>query len=291
MTMVAQVLRGAPRAAAIRQTLRDRIVEFCRQGRSAPVLAALQVGRHPSCEAYADVQHRAAEQVGIIYRSVQLEESVSESALIDEIRRLNEDRAVHGVLMHLPLPERMERRHVHGAIALEKDVEGVHPMSLGLCMTGRAPVVSPIALAVVELLEQAGVVFEGREVVIVGHSDLIGKPLALLLLERMATVTVCHRGTSDRGALAEHVGRAEVVVSAVGYPGLIRGAWIREGAVVIDIGTTMVGDRVIGDVEFEAAAQRASHITPVPGGVGPLTVAFLMHNVVQNYVRQQGVTP
>lgn len=286
MTMVAQVLRGAPRAAAIRADLRARIETFRRQGRPAPVLVAVQVGEHPSCTAYAEVQRRVAQEVGIVYRALVLPSSVGEAEFLEQIRRCNDDVAVHGILVHLPLPERIGRRRVHEAIAVAKDVEGVHPLNLGLCLTGRAPVVSPIALAVLELLEQCRLPLAGRETVIVGHSDLIGKPLALLLLERMATVTVCHRGTSDRGALAEHVGRAELLVSAVGRPGLIRGAWIREGTVVIDVGTTRVGDRVVGDVEFDTAAQRAGFITPVPGGVGPLTVAMLMHNVAKVYERQ-----
>jgi methylenetetrahydrofolate dehydrogenase (NADP+)/methenyltetrahydrofolate cyclohydrolase len=185
------------------------------------------------------------------------------------------------------LPGQIDYKKISQFILPEKDVEGMHPANIGKIVFGKANILPCTPAAVMELLKEAGVDLYGKEVVIVGHSEIVGKPLALLLLEKFATVTVCHIGTSKAGKLEEHIMKAEVLIVAVGKAGLIKGEWIKEGAIVIDVGINRVGDKIVGDVEFETAEKRASYITPVPGGVGPLTVTMLMRNVVEAAKLQQ----
>ena len=181
----------------------------------------------------------------------------------------------------MPLPPQIDYKKISQFIVPEKDVEGMHPVNIGKIIFAKAKILPCTAAAVMELLKETGVDLYGREVVVVGHSEIVGKPLALLLLDRFATVTVCHIGTSKAQKLEEHVRKAEVLIVAVGKAGLIKGDWIKEGAIVIDVGINRVGDKIVGDVEFETAEKKASYITPVPGGVGPLTVTMLMRNLVE----------
>jgi len=199
----------------------------------------------------------------------------------DFIHKLNADKEVNGVIVQTPLPQHIDYKKISEHISAQKDVEGMHPLNMGQVIFGRPRIASCTASAVMELLNSTGIDLYGKEVVVVGHSEIVGKPLALLLLEKFATVTVCHIGTSKAGKLEDHVRRAEVLIVAVGKPGLIKGEWIKEGAIVIDVGINQVGNKIVGDVEFEEAEKRASHITPVPGGVGPLTVAILMRNLIE----------
>ncbi|HPP66817.1 MAG TPA: bifunctional 5,10-methylenetetrahydrofolate dehydrogenase/5,10-methenyltetrahydrofolate cyclohydrolase, partial [bacterium] len=200
--------------------------------------------------------------------------------LIRFIEQLNKDNSITGIILQLPLPTGMDVRKIQSKIAPNKDVEGVNPVNLGWILYGR-PLLAPCtALAVKELIDSTGVDLYGKEVVMVGHSDIVGKPVALLLVDKFATVSICHIGTSDRGMLDHHVKEAEILIVAVGKAGLIKGEWIREGAIVIDVGINAVGDKIVGDVEFETAKERAGWITPVPGGVGPVTTAMLLKNTV-----------
>ena len=181
----------------------------------------------------------------------------------------------------MPLPAQIDYKKISQFIAPEKDIEGMHPANIGKIVFGKAKVLPCTAAAVMELLNSCCPDIYGKEVVVVGHSEIVGKPLALLLLEKFATVTVCHIGTSKAGKLEEHVKKAEILIVAVGKAGLIKGDWVKEGAIVIDVGINRVGDKIVGDVEFDGASQRACCITPVPGGVGPLTVTMLMRNLVE----------
>ena len=201
--------------------------------------------------------------------------------LLEKICELNNNKKVNGILLQLPLPAHINAKDIPIHIDPHKDVEGIHPENVGQVIFGKMRIGSCTALAVMELLKMTGVDLYGKEAVIVGHSEIVGKPVSLLLLDKFATTTTCHIATGQRGYLPTHVKRAEILVVAVGRPGIIQGEWVQEGAIVIDVGINKVGDKIVGDVEFEKASERASYITPVPGGVGPLTVTMLMHNVVE----------
>jgi len=278
-----KLLEGKPVAEKIKEEIRSQV-----QGlKQAPVLASIIVGDNPGAAAYVKSQTKAAEGLGIIYKLIQLEQNIDEQALIDFILKLNLDKAVNGIIVQMPVPQHIDYKKISEYILPLKDVEGMHPANMGKVLFGRSRIVACTANAVMELLNSTGIDLYGKEAVIVGHSEIVGKPLALLLLDKFATVTVCHIGTSKAGRLEEHVRMAEVLIVAVGKAGIIKGDWIKPGAVVIDVGINRVGDKIIGDVEFEAAQEKAAFITPVPGGVGPLTVTMLMRNLVQAARLQQ----
>jgi methylenetetrahydrofolate dehydrogenase (NADP+)/methenyltetrahydrofolate cyclohydrolase len=274
---LARLLEGKAVAEKIKEELRLRI----RGLKQKPVLANVIVGSNAGAEAYARSQSKAAESLNIVYQLHQLGAGTSEEELIAFIRKLNSDSAVDGIIVQMPLPSGIDYKKISRYILPGKDVEGMHPENLGQLAFGKAALLPCTAAAVMELLKETGIDLYGKEAVVVGHSEIVGKPLALLLLEKFATVTVCHIGTADAGRLESHVRAAEVLVVAVGKAGLIKGDWVREDAVVIDVGINRLAGKIVGDVEFEAAQKRASWITPVPGGVGPLTVAMLMRNLVE----------
>ncbi|MDP2927301.1 MAG: bifunctional 5,10-methylenetetrahydrofolate dehydrogenase/5,10-methenyltetrahydrofolate cyclohydrolase [Candidatus Omnitrophota bacterium] len=274
---MAKLLEGKIVADRIKDKLKASVLSL----KQAPVLASILVGDDPSAMAYVKSQAKIATSLGITYNLHQLAESISEDELIDFVLKLNADVSVNGIIVQIPLPQDINYMKVCEFILPNKDVEGMHPTNIGKVLFGRVRIVACTANAVMELLSFTGIDLYGKEVVVVGHSEIVGKPLALLLLEKFATVTVCHIGTSKAGKLEEHVRRAEILIVAVGKAGLIKGDWIKEGAIVIDVGINRVGDKIVGDVEFATAAKRASWITPVPGGVGPLTVAILMRNLIE----------
>jgi len=280
---LARLLEGKIVADKIKDRLRS-----CVQGlKQSPVLASILVGDDPSAVAYVKSQAKVASSLGITYNLHQLAESISEDELIDFVLKLNLDVSVNGIIVQIPLPQDIDYLRICELIRPDKDIEGMHPTNIGKVLFGRARIVSCTANAVMELLISTGIDLYGKEVVVVGHSEIVGKPLAMLLLEKFATVTVCHIATSQAGKLKDHICRAEVLIVAVGQAGLIKGEWIKEGAVVIDVGINRLGEKIVGDVEFESAAKRASFITPVPGGVGPLTVTILMRNLVEATQTQQ----
>lgn len=274
---MAKLLEGKPIAERIKEDIRQQVLSL----KNKPVLASIQVGENAGAASYIKSQAKLAENLGIEYRLQKLNQETSEDALIGFIERLNGDRSVNGIIVQMPLPQQIDYKKISQQISDDKDVEGMHPANIGKILFGKTRIIPCTPAAVMELLISAGVELYGKEVVIVGHSEIVGKPLALLLLEKFATVTVCHIGTSKAGKLEEHVRSAEVLIVAVGKAGLIKGEWIKEGAIVIDVGINRVGERIVGDVEFEEAEKRASFITPVPGGVGPLTVTMLMRNLVE----------
>ncbi len=280
---MAKLLEGKVVADRIQEQLKIKVLSL----KHVPVLASIVVGDNPGAVAYVKTQARIAASLGIDYALHALAGSIGEDKLIDFILKLNADTAVNGIILQLPLPQNIDYRKVCEFIQPNKDVEGMHPMNIGKVLFGRAKVTACTANAVMELLHSTNVDLYGKEVVIVGHSEIVGKPLAMLLLEKLATVTVCHVATSQVGKLQEHVQRAEVLIVAAGQPGLIKGEWIKMGAIVVDVGINCLNDKVVGDVEFDTAKQRASYITPVPGGVGPVTVSILMRNLVETAQVQQ----
>jgi len=263
-----KLLEGRPLAEKIKEQIKLSV-----QGLGqAPVLASVLVGANPSAVAYVRAQEKIALELGIAYKLHLLPENISGDELTDFIIKLNADKSVNGIIVQKPLPQHINSAKISAAISPKKDIEGMHPCT---------------ATAVMELLNSTGIDLYGQEAVVVGHSEVVGKPLALLLLEKLATVTICHIATSKAGRLEEHVRRAQVLIVAVGQAGLIKGDWIKEGAIVIDVGINRLADKIVGDVEFEAAKKHASFITPVPGGVGPLTVVILMRNLVEATKLQQ----
>jgi len=274
---LAKLLEGRPIAEKIKEEIRREI-----QSRALkPVLASIQVGENPGAAAYVKSQFKLAESLGIDYQLHKLGQDTTENTLIEFIRKLNTDKSVNGIIVQMPLPNQIEYKKISQFVSPEKDVEGMHPANIGKIVFGQAKILPCTPAAVMELLSSINLDLYGKEVVVVGHSEIVGKPLSLLLLDKFATVTVCHIGTSKAGKLEAHVKKAEVLIVAVGKAGLIKGEWIKEGAVVIDVGINRVADKIVGDGEFEAAERRAEYITPVPGGVGPLTVTMLMRNLVE----------
>ncbi len=280
--MSARILDGKELAARLRSDLRERAaVVKARQGRP-PGLGAVLVGDDPASAVYVRNKEKAAREVGLHSEIVRLPAGVSEAVLLAEVDKLNARRDIHGFLVQLPLPEGLDEARVIERIAPEKDADGLHPTNLGRLMAD-LPAPQPCTPSgVMALLDAGGVKLEGARAVVVGRSAIVGKPVALMLLARNATVTLCHSRTRD---LADEVRRAQVVVAAVGKPRLIRGDWISAGAAVIDVGINRVEGKLVGDVEFEAAKERAAVITPVPGGVGPLTVAMLIRNTIDLALR------
>ena len=274
---MAKLLEGKPIAERIKEEIRQQINSL----KIRPVLGSIQVGDNPGAEAYVKSQKKLAENLGIEYQLHKLGQDTHESELIKFIQKLNSDKSINGIIVQMPLPAQIDYKKISQFISPEKDVEGMHPVNIGKIIFGKATMLPCTPAAVMELIKETGVDLYGKEVVVVGHSEIVGKPLALLLLEKFATVTVCHIGTSKAGKLEEHVKKAEILIVAVGKAGLIKGEWIKEGVIVIDVGINRVGDKIVGDVEFEEAEKRASWITPVPGGVGPLTVTMLMRNLVE----------
>ncbi len=286
--MAAELLKGAPIAEKIREQVAALVAALKEKG-VTPSLVAVQVGENPASAVYVGQQQKAAEKLGIAYRLAELAAGSSQESVAGFIAGLNRDPAVNGIILQMPVPAHLNARELQALVAPAKDVEGVSPANMGWVVFGRPTLAPCTALGVVELINSTGVNLYGKEVVIVGHSDIVGKPVALLLLDKFATTTVCHIGTGERGVLPDHVRRAEILVVAVGKAGLIKGEWIKEGAIVVDVGINRVGDKLVGDVEFEPAAARAAYITPVPGGVGPLTVTMLMRNTVAAAKMQKGI--
>ena len=272
-----QTIDGKAVAAAVRNEVRDRVTRLAAKGVVAG-LATILVGDDPASRLYVGNKERACEEVGLRSFGHRLPATTAEAELIALVRDLGRRTDVHGILVQLPLPGRLDAQRVIGALPPGKDVDGLHPTNQGRLVAGQPGLRPCTPLGVMRLLDETGVTLKGAHAVVVGRSVLVGKPVALLLLERHATVTICHSRTADLGG---EVGRAEVVVAATGQAGLVRGAWIRPGAVVIDVGINRGPDgKLCGDVEFAVARGRASWISPVPGGVGPMTVAMLLSNTV-----------
>ena len=283
--MTAQIISGTQLASQIKSNVAQQISQYVAQGKRAPGLAVILVGADPASQVYVGSKRKSCAEIGIVSKSYDLPETTTEQALLELIEELNQDAEVDGILVQLPLPKHIDSTKVIEQISPEKDVDGFHPYNVGrLCQ--RIPTLRACTpYGVMKLLETTGISFYGKHAVIVGASNIVGRPMALELLLAGCTVTVTHRFTED---LASHVRQADILVVAVGKPKFIKGEWIKEGAVVVDVGINRLEGKLVGDVEFDVAAQRASYITPVPGGVGPMTVAMLMQNTLSAYEKQQG---
>jgi len=276
--MTAHLIDGKAIAAEVREQVRLTVEDRLASGLRAPALATVLIGDEPASQVYVRNKRRACAAAGIRSIDHNLPATTTESELLALIDACNRDEGIDGILVQLPLPGHIDPAKVVSAIHPDKDVDGFHPLTFGL-LALRTPRLRPCTSAgVMRMLERIDVDPKGKHCVVLGASNLVGRPLVLELLLSGATVTVCHRFTAN---LEEHVRQAEILTSAVGQPGLVRGEWIRPGAVVLDIGITRMSDgKLRGDVEFEQARQRASWIAPVPGGVGPMTVAMLLQNTL-----------
>ena len=274
----ARLLLGGPIASEIRQAVAEDVVTFSERYDRAPVLAVVIVGRDAPSMVYLNQILRSCEKVGIEGRLVEIGGEASEKRVTETIAALNADPVVDGIIVQMPLPPSVRLRAVVDVIDPAKDIDGIHPLNAGLLRLGYDGFLPATAHAAVEILRRSSIEIEGRRAVVVGRSAVVGMPAAFMLVRENATVTVCHTRTRD---LAHHVKDAEIVVVAAGHPGLITGSMLRRGAVVVDVGINVVDETIVGDVDFESARHVASAITPVPGGVGPLTNALLLAHLVR----------
>lgn len=281
--MAAQLIDGKAVAAAVRSEVKDRTAAFTSRTGIRPCLVAVLVGEDPASRIYVRNKGKACTEAGLLSRQIDLPASVSEKELLDLVAGLNADDSVHGILVQLPLPDHVDESRVIEAISPDKDVDGFHPVNAGRLLVGRSGFVPCTPYGIMKLLDHEQVELKGKHAVVVGRSNIVGKPVAILLLARHATVTICHSRTRD---LPGVVRTADVVVAAVGKAEMVRGSWIKPGAVVIDVGINRLPDgKLAGDVAFDEAREVAGRITPVPGGVGPMTIAMLLHNTLEAAVR------
>lgn len=278
--MTAKIISGSALSKQIKAEIAQQITQYRNEGKRAPGLAVILVGADPASQVYVASKRRSCEEVGIFSKSYDLPETMEEHALLALIDELNADETIDGILVQLPLPKHIRSEAVIERIKPEKDVDGFHPYNVGrLCQ--RIPTLRACTpYGVMKLLEATGIDLHGKHAVIVGASNIVGRPMSLELLLAGATVTVTHRFTKD---LESHVRQADILVVAVGKPHLVPGEWVKQGAVVIDVGINRINGKLVGDIGFEAAERRAAYITPVPGGVGPMTVAMLMNNTLYAY--------
>jgi methylenetetrahydrofolate dehydrogenase (NADP+) / methenyltetrahydrofolate cyclohydrolase len=284
--MPAQVVDGRGIAAAIRQEVQRELETLAEKGGRPPGLAVILVGEDLASATYVRNKGKACTEVGINSVQIHRPASVSREELLDILHGLNKDETIDGILVQLPLPPHIEERSVLETIDPAKDVDGFQPSNLGGLLTGHPLFVASTPLGIMEVLDRFRVAIEGKHAVVVGWSTIVGKPTAFLLLERRATVTVCQKWTRD---LEQHTRRAEILVVAAGKPGLVNGDMVKEGAVVIDVGINRLEGKLVGDVDFASVYPKASLITPVPGGVGPLTVAMLLKNTLLAYKARIGL--
>ena len=277
--MSAIQLRGAPVAQTINEQLTVDIAELSARG-VTPSLVSVQVGEDEASRIYRNQQEKKASALGIAYQRLDLPDDATEAQLSARIQQLNADPTIHGIILQTPLPKGFNLDAMQGLIAPVKDVDGVTEGNLGAVMTGRPGLYPSTALSAFELILSTGVELKGKETVVVGRSAIVSKPVFMMLVNRRATTTMCHTGTQAAGMFEFHIRRAEILVVATGQPKLVPGAWVREGSIVIDVGINYVDNAIVGDVEYAPAAERAAYITPVPGGVGPLTVTMLLRNTV-----------
>jgi methylenetetrahydrofolate dehydrogenase (NADP+)/methenyltetrahydrofolate cyclohydrolase len=276
--MAAEIIDGRAVAARVRAQVARDVEQFAAQTGVRPGLATVLVGDDPASGVYVGGKQKASHEVGIAAFDHRLAADAAEAEVVELLQRLNEDDAVSGILLQLPVPRHLDGTALTGLIDSRKDVDGLTPVSAGLLSLGRAGLRPCTPLGVMELLADAGVALEGAEAVVVGRSNLFGKPMAALLLAANATVTTCHSRTRDLAAVCA---RADVLIAAVGRPRMVKRDWVKPGAVVIDVGINRLEDGLVGDVDFEQVSEVARAITPVPGGVGPMTIAMLLRNTLQ----------
>jgi methylenetetrahydrofolate dehydrogenase (NADP+)/methenyltetrahydrofolate cyclohydrolase len=287
--MTAQIIDGKQVAADMRAELKEKVAELKGHG-VTPGLAVVLVGDDPASKSYVTAKERACEEIGIYSDDNRLPADTTEADLLTLVEKLNKDPKINGILVQLPLPKHIDEDRILLAIDPAKDVDGFHPVNVGKMVVGQEAYLPCTPHGIIQLLIRNNVKLEGAEVVVVGRSNIVGKPIANLLIQKAptgnATVTVCHTRTKN---MAEHVKRADIIIAAAGWPNTVTADMVKDGAVVIDVGVNRVEDatkkngyRLVGDVDFEAVKEKASLITPVPGGVGPMTITMLLYNTVQS---------
>ncbi len=281
--MVAKIIDGKAIADEVKQGIAKQIEHW----KKKPGLVTVLVGENPASKVYVNRKHIACKQYGFYSREVHLPEDASQKELLKVISELNQDPQIHGILVQLPLPKQIDENAVLQAISPEKDVDGFHPINYGKLLAGIPSFVSCTPRGVLHLIKSTGVKLEGKHAVVIGRSNIVGKPTAVLLLQENCTVTICHSRTKN---LADEVKRADIVVAAIGRPKMITGDMIKEGSIVIDVGINKNPEgKIVGDVDFEAAKEKAAWITPVPGGVGPMTIAMLLQNTFEAAKKIEGL--
>lgn len=274
--MAAAILDGKAMSAALRAEIAERASQLKEKG-VTPGLAVILVGNDPASEIYVRNKGKGCEETGIYSRTIRMPEETTQQELENEIGRLNADPAIHGILVQLPLPRQLDEQAALAKILPEKDVDGFHLINAGHMMTGTEGVIACTPQGALHMIRSTGVDLNGKEAVVIGRSNIVGKPMAMLLLRENCTVTVCHSRTKD---LAAHTRRADILVAAVGKAGFVTADMVKPGAVVIDVGINRVDGKVCGDVDFEQVKEKAGWITPVPGGVGKMTITMLLQNTV-----------
>ncbi|MGQ0653404.1 MAG: bifunctional methylenetetrahydrofolate dehydrogenase/methenyltetrahydrofolate cyclohydrolase FolD [Betaproteobacteria bacterium] len=287
--MAAQILDGKSLAADVRAAVKQKLAALAQRG-VRPGLAVVLAGDDPASRVYVRNKVRACEETGVASTLIELPDGVSESELLSRVEKLNRDPAVHGILVQLPLPRHIDSARVLEAVSAAKDVDGFHAGNLGALLAGHPGLVPCTPAGVMRLIEHAGIALAGKHAVVIGRSTIVGKPLALLLLQKDATVTICHSKTPD---LAQSARQADVLVAAVGRAKLVTAAMVKPGSCVIDVGVNRLPDGALaGDVDFAAVRDVAGWITPVPGGVGPMTIAMLLENCVKAFeTKMQAANP
>jgi methylenetetrahydrofolate dehydrogenase (NADP+)/methenyltetrahydrofolate cyclohydrolase len=275
---MAQIIDGKGIAKQVREGVADGVNKLKARKVAQPKLSVVLVGDDPASQIYVRNKERACSEAGIVSETHRIPSTTKQKDLVGLIERLNKDRGVNGILVQLPLPKHLDAISALNGVSPDKDVDGLHPMNMGKLLKGEAPKFIPCTpQGIIELILSTGIEVKGKEAVVVGRSNIVGKPVSLLLLQRHATVTICHSRTRDLGEVTR---RADILVASVGSPRIIHGDMIKQGAVVIDVGMNRLEGKLVGDVDFEAAKDRASFITPVPGGVGPMTIAMLLKNTL-----------
>ncbi len=272
------IIDGKALSKEIRKDVKKQVASLTEKYGKSPHLVVVLVGENPASETYVRMKHRACERAGIRSTAINKSSAISEKELLDTIINLNEDPDVHGILVQLPLPEHIDANKVINTIEYKKDVDGFHPMNIAALQIGTQGIVSATPKGIMTLLEHTGIEIEGKQALVIGRSNIVGKPVAQLLLNKNATVTIAHSRTRNLEELSRD---ADILIAAVGRPKMVTGDMIKEGATVIDVGVNRVEDKLIGDVDFESAKEKAAHITPVPGGVGPMTIASLLQNTLE----------
>ncbi len=273
-----QLLDGKKLSAKIKENLKNEISEFVSKTGTTPGLAVLLVGNDPASHTYVAMKAKACKEVGLYSIVHEMPDTVKEDDILSTIKMINENPKVHGLLVQLPLPKHVDATKILEAVDPAKDVDGFHPFNLGRLVAGLDTFVPCTPLGVMELLAEYGIEVKGKDCVVVGASNIVGKPMASLLLNAGATVDICHIHTKD---LKAHTKNADMIFVGVGKAGLITADMVKEGAVVVDIGINKVGDKLVGDVDFDEVSKKCTYITPVPGGVGPMTIAMLLSNTLK----------
>ncbi len=285
--MSAKILDGKLLAVHLKEQLKHDIDTVVKAKGQHIAIASIIVGKDPAGLSYALSQQKTAQSLGINYQLQELPENATKEQVLSLIARLNNDVNVHGIMVNKPLPVHIDFSILINALAPDKDVEGMSLNNLGRLFIGKSHMIPCTAAAAMAHLHSVGIDLKGKEAVVIGRSDIVGKPLALLLLQEHITTTICHSATSRAGKLDGHIKRADILIAAIGQPLFVKSDWIKPGAIVIDVGINHVDGKLTGDVDFDLVKEKAGYITPVPGGVGPVTSVMLMHNAFEAYKCQK----